>query len=163
MWKVQKPSNSVIKIVTHPGFAWLIRRVLDLIIKFIWPLYNWLQQFTTYYLTHCHLPIGHSTGTILTSKWTPLYSVVHLCIPSIILTVPFYNSSARTQRKTPSSVVKNACLLVPYLAMDVLVLRACASGIYLPSRCLAIGICVVISSEHFRICYCYVLYMYEPG
>jgi hypothetical protein len=31
-----------------------------------------------------------------------------------------YNNFARTPRKTPSSLVKNACLLVRYLAMDVL-------------------------------------------
>jgi hypothetical protein len=44
-------------------------------IEFIGPLYNWLQQYTNHYLTHCHLlPTGHSTGTILTSNWTPLYS-----------------------------------------------------------------------------------------
>jgi hypothetical protein len=61
-------------IVTYPGCAWLIRRVLDLMNEFIGPLYNWLQQFTNHYLTHCHLPTGHSTGTIVVSEWTPLYS-----------------------------------------------------------------------------------------
>jgi hypothetical protein len=56
-------------------FAWLIRRVLNLIIQFIGPLYNCLHQFTNHYLTHCHfIPTGHSTGTILTSNRTPLYS-----------------------------------------------------------------------------------------
>jgi hypothetical protein len=59
-------------ILWYPGFAWLIRRVLDLLIEFIAPLYNWLQQFINYYLTHCHLPSGHSMGTILSSKWTEL-------------------------------------------------------------------------------------------
>jgi hypothetical protein len=40
-------------------------------IEFIGPLYNWLQQFTNHYLTHCNiLPTGHSTGTILTSNRT---------------------------------------------------------------------------------------------
>jgi hypothetical protein len=64
-------------IVTYPGFAWLMRRFLDLMIEFIGPLYNWLLQFTNHYLTHCQLlPTGHSTGTILTSNWTPLYSFV---------------------------------------------------------------------------------------
>jgi hypothetical protein len=54
-------------------------------------------------------------GTILTSNWTPLYS-------SVLLSTP---DSARTPRKTPSSVVKSACLLVCYLAMNVLpLLRA---------------------------------------
>jgi hypothetical protein len=42
---------SVQRIVTYPRFAWLIRRVLDLMIEFIGPLYNWLQQFTNHYLT----------------------------------------------------------------------------------------------------------------
>jgi hypothetical protein len=44
-----------------------------LTIRFIGPLCNWLQQFTNYYLTHCHLlQTGHSTGAILTSNWTKL-------------------------------------------------------------------------------------------
>jgi hypothetical protein len=30
--------------------------------------YNWSQQFTNHYLTHCHLPIGHPTGTILLAE-----------------------------------------------------------------------------------------------
>jgi hypothetical protein len=33
----------------YPRFAWLIRRVLDLMIEFIWPLYSWLQQFTIWH------------------------------------------------------------------------------------------------------------------
>jgi hypothetical protein len=45
-------------------------------IEFTGPLYNWLQQFTNHYLTNCHLPTGHSAGTILNSNWTPLYSFV---------------------------------------------------------------------------------------
>jgi hypothetical protein len=145
---------SVLHIVTYPGFAWLIRRVLDLMIEFIRPLYNWLQQFTNHYLTHYHLlPTGHSTRTtVLTSNWTPLYFVVLLQFWSELrLTVPSYNSSARIPRKAPSSVLMNACLLVRYLAMDVLLLRAYASGMCLLSRCLKIGICVTIyiaNSKH---------------
>jgi hypothetical protein len=55
------------------GCAWLIRRVLDLMIEFIGPLYNWLQQFPNHYLIHCILlPTEHSTETILTSNWTEL-------------------------------------------------------------------------------------------
>jgi hypothetical protein len=38
----------LINIVTYPVFAWLIRRVLDLMIEFIGPLYRWLQQFTNH-------------------------------------------------------------------------------------------------------------------
>jgi hypothetical protein len=103
------------------------------------PLYNWLQQFTNHYLTHCHiLPTGHSTATLLTSDWTPLYSFVLLQFrPELWLTVPSCNSSARTPQKTPSFIVKNACLLARYLPMNVLLLRAYASGMCLPSRCLA--------------------------
>jgi hypothetical protein len=60
-------------IVTHPGFSWIIRRVLDLMIEFIGPWRNWLQQFINHYLTHSHLlPTGHSTETILISNWTEL-------------------------------------------------------------------------------------------
>jgi hypothetical protein len=41
-----------------------------------------------------------------------------------------YTHFARTSRKTPSSVIKNACLL------DVLSLRAYVTGMCLPTRCL---------------------------
>jgi hypothetical protein len=66
----------MIHIVTYPGSASLIRRVLDLMIECIGPLYNWLQQFTNHYLTHCHLlPTGLSTtGTIPISNCPALYS-----------------------------------------------------------------------------------------
>jgi hypothetical protein len=48
-------------------------------------------------------------------------------------------------RKTPSSIVKNAGLLVRYLAIDVLLLRARVLREYvLPARCLAIAIYVTI-------------------
>jgi hypothetical protein len=130
-------------IATNPGFAWLIRRVLDLMIEFIGPYtaaYNSLQ------ITHCHLlPTGHSTGTILTSKWTPLYSVVlpQFWSPTLFFTT--YNTSARTARKTLSSVVKNACVLVRYPGMNVLLLLTVnALGMCLPSRCLAMNICVTL-------------------
>jgi hypothetical protein len=133
-------------IVTYLGFAWLIRLVLYLMIKFIGPLYNWLQQFTN----HWHTVIFFWLDTQWELFWLPTellhYSVL---LPQfwseLRQTVPSYNSSARTPQKTPSSVVKNACLLVHYLPMDVLLLlRFYASGMCLPSRCLAMGICVTI-------------------
>jgi hypothetical protein len=44
-----------------------------------------------------------------------------------------------------ASIVKEASLLIHCLAMDVLLLRAFASaGVFLPSRCVAIGIHVTI-------------------
>jgi hypothetical protein len=43
-------------------------------------------------------------------------------------------------QKTPSSVVKNACLLVHYLAMDVLLLSVFIVGMCLLNRCLAMDI-----------------------
>jgi hypothetical protein len=103
-------------------------------------------DFDFEYLTHCLLPTGHSTGTIPTSNCTPLYSVILLQFwPERRLTVTSYNLPARTPRKSPSSVVKNSYLLGRYLAMNVLLLlTAYASGTSLPSRCLAMGICVTI-------------------
>jgi hypothetical protein len=94
---------------------------------------------------------GHSTGTILTSSWTPLYSVVLRCTPLYSFNsdlnydwlCPLINSQARTPRKTPYSVVKNACLLVRYPVNVLLLLRAYASGMCLRSCCLAMGICVI--------------------
>jgi hypothetical protein len=53
-------------------------------------------------------------------RWWPIIS--SSCYNSrflsvILISVPSYNSSARTPRKTPSPVVKNTCLLDRYLAM----------------------------------------------
>jgi hypothetical protein len=61
--------------------------------------------------------------------------------------VPFHNSSAWTLYKTPCSVVKNVCLLVQHIAMDVLLLlRVYASEMYLPSLCLAMVIYITVPS-----------------
>jgi hypothetical protein len=62
--------------------------------------------------------------------------------PSSLLTVTFYNTSARTTQKT-AFIFEEACLLVHYLAMNVL-LHAYTSRGCLPSRCLAMNIHVTI-------------------
>jgi hypothetical protein len=41
-----------------------------------------------------------------------------------VLPIISYNHFARTQRKTPSSIFKNACVLVRNLEMDVIFSRA---------------------------------------
>jgi hypothetical protein len=75
------------------------------------------------------------SGTLSCSDWTLHWNysdfqlnyfvlLVFLRTPSVFLVVPSYTSSARTPNKTPSSVVNNAYLLVRYLAIDVLLLRA---------------------------------------
>jgi hypothetical protein len=67
--------------------------------------------------------------------YTPLYSVFSAYTTFVL---PSYNHFPRTPRKTPSSIVKNSCLLVRYLAIDVLLFRAFASaGMSLSTRCLA--------------------------
>jgi hypothetical protein len=44
-----------------------------------------------------------------------------------------------------ASIVKEACLMIRYLATDAILLRALAlAGMCLPSRCLAVGECVTI-------------------
>jgi hypothetical protein len=88
LWSYEYDTRQVyafqLYIVTYPGFAWLIRRVLDVMIEFIGALYNWLQQFTNHYLTHCLLlPTGHSTATIRTSSWTELPIVVGFTLYSL--------------------------------------------------------------------------------
>jgi hypothetical protein len=55
-----------------------------------------------------------------------------------------YNHIALTPRKT-SSIVKEVCLLIRCLAIDALLLSEFASaGMCLPSRCLAMGIHVIV-------------------
>jgi hypothetical protein len=134
----------LINIVTYPGFAWLIRRGLDMMIEFIGPLHNWLQQFTNPYLEH---------WTISTSDHTSLLHYFVVLLPVFWLCPLITTCSARTPWKIPSSVVNNACLLVHYLAMDVVpLLSAYASGIRLSSRCLAMGICVTVLYCSFMLC-----------
>jgi hypothetical protein len=62
----------------------------------------------------------------------------------------FYNHFARTPRKTPTSIVKNACLQLRCLATDVLFFRSFATGgTCLPTRCLEMGMHVTISFYRF--------------
>jgi hypothetical protein len=57
----------------------------------------------------------------------------------------FITTLHRPCRKTAASVVKEACLLIHCLAVDVLLLHALApAGMYLQSCCLAMGIHVTI-------------------
>jgi hypothetical protein len=95
-----------------------------------------LDLYTTGYnisqIIFWHIVIFFRLDTPLELFWLPtevlrytpciqLYSFNSLSL-SNLLTVPSYISSARTPRKTPSSIIKNACLLVRYLAIDVLLL-----------------------------------------
>jgi hypothetical protein len=73
---------------------------------------NSLIPFLPFLLNHLRLPSRHNSLD---------YCSVLPCTPSHLLTVP---SSARTPQKTPSCIVKNACLLVRYVAMDILLSRA---------------------------------------
>jgi hypothetical protein len=80
-----------------------------------------LIPFLTLLLNHLRLPsieldpilflLDYFTSRLMFSN--PLY------ISPRRLTVPSYNSSVRTSRKTPSSIVKNSYLLVRYLAMGI--------------------------------------------
>jgi hypothetical protein len=105
---------------------------------------NLLNLHTTGYsssqisvLTHCHLlPTGHSTGT------TPLYPFNSLLI---LLTVPTYNSLARTPRKTVFCCQE--CVFIgPLPSNGYSIVESVTSGMFLPSRCLAMGMCVTIYS-----------------
>jgi hypothetical protein len=125
-------------ILSRTGICVTKWRGLELMIELIGPLYNWLQQFTN----HWYAAIFFRLDTPLELFWLPteLNWTELLRCTSVLLPVPSYNSSVRTRRETPSSVVKNVCLLVRYLATDVLLLlRMC-----LPGRCLAMGMCATI-------------------
>jgi hypothetical protein len=80
-----------------------------------------------------HMQAGWHPETRLSSTITLLYCPT-LC------TDPTENTT---------SIVKETCLLIPCVAMDLLLLRACA-GICLPSRCLAIVLWVTIFSKSLK-------------
>jgi hypothetical protein len=84
--EAQRLKCNPLYIVTCQGFAWLIRRVLDLMIESIGPLYSWLQQFTNHYLTHCNLlPIGHPwEDSYFQLNWTELNWTVDYCWPLVM-------------------------------------------------------------------------------
>jgi hypothetical protein len=121
-------------------------------IEFIGPLYNWLQQFTSHYLTHCHLlPTDTTAKTILTSKWTELnwtelnYSVVLLCTPSIVTLILFCSALLTWSRG--GSVENTACSSVVFTAplhnngsYPIVACVFVAAGMCLPSRCLTMGV-----------------------
>jgi hypothetical protein len=103
--------------------------------------WTFIQLVTPVHKSQSDTPSSFSTGH------SRLLTTLHNSTTSLrLLTVPSYNSSARTPQKTPPSVVRNACLLVRYLARDVLLLNAYDSGMCLPSRCLAMNICVTVHS-----------------
>jgi hypothetical protein len=83
-------------------------------------------------LNHLHLPSPELDPILLLAAWDPRYIAL-----------------GRTPRKTPSSIIKDACLLVRYLATDVILLRAHVAGTCLQTRCLAMGIQVTI---HIELC-----------
>jgi hypothetical protein len=93
-----------------------------------------------------HRPTSNSSSTTNfpwlspTENWT--------CSPNCLQE----NSSARIPRKTPSSVVKDACLQLHCLAVDVLLFRAFASaGTCLPTSCLTVGIYATVLSTHLSL------------
>jgi hypothetical protein len=58
---------------------------------------------------------------------------------------PFVTPRHGSRRKYSLSIVEKACLLIGYLAMDVLLLGALKpAGMGLPSRCLGMGLYVAI-------------------
>jgi hypothetical protein len=66
----------------------------------------------------------------------------------VLLTVPFYNLSARTARKTPLSIVKNVFTgTLPSNRCPSIVEGACVAEMCLPTRCLAMGIHVTVSLQ----------------
>jgi hypothetical protein len=83
--------------VTYPGIAWLVRRVMDSIIKFIKPLYNWLQQFTY----HWHAVIFFRLDTPWELFWLPTELVVLYCTPSILILI-WVSSVLLTQSRSGS-------------------------------------------------------------
>jgi hypothetical protein len=110
--------------------------------------------------SHCNLKLHVKSSLhrlILSCQFRRLASILFrllFCTPCYsastmsVLVNTSYNHFARTPRKTPSSVVQNACLLVRYLSMDVLLLLSVfLAGVCLQNRCLAMRIHVTILSR----------------
>jgi hypothetical protein len=131
------------------------KRFLDLMIEFIGLLYNRVEQFTSHYLTHCHLlPTGHSTGTILTSNWTVNSSQSHIATggqsfslgvePHLgLMTRYLFNCQLllSSRRVGPQHRKHIRCI-----ALDCpLLLGACVTETCLPTRSLTMGLDVTIS------------------
>jgi hypothetical protein len=66
-------------IVTYYGVAWLIKRGFDLMIDFIWPLYDLLQHFTNQYLRLDALDFWQHYS----SKWTELSVIAGFSLYSL--------------------------------------------------------------------------------
>jgi hypothetical protein len=87
--------------------------------------------------SHCHFKLHMEPSCHSLIPFLPLFCNCQLrrldkvpldycsILRCTLLTVPSYTSSARTPRKTPSSTVKNACLQLRCLAIDVLLLSLC--------------------------------------
>jgi hypothetical protein len=71
-------------------------------------------------LNHLGLPIPKTRPLFC----TPCYSAY---TPPVLPNIS-YNHSAKAPRKTPSSVVENVCLLIHYLAIDVLLFTFASAG-----------------------------------
>jgi hypothetical protein len=57
----------------YPGFAWLMRRVLDMMVEFFGLLYNWLQQFTNHWHTVTFFDLTLAVHYFTVIRCTPLY------------------------------------------------------------------------------------------
>jgi hypothetical protein len=100
------------------------------------------------YSRFCHISISfHYDGSLVT--WTVVCLTATKFKPLILSllycrSVPSYNPRHGPHGKHVSRVIKSACLLVRYLAMDVFYCWVLTSGMCLPSRCLAMVICFTI-------------------
>jgi hypothetical protein len=87
-----------------------------------------------FFCSQAHIPAG----------WRPDARLSTLCyrlVEKSESSVSFYNPSAGTTQKTQPLLLRRPVLLVRCLAMGVLLLGALTpAGMFLPSRCLAMGI-----------------------
>jgi hypothetical protein len=90
-----------------------------------------------------HLRLSSPELTHFCFDYSSVLRLLYFYFTSVLQNT-FYNHTARTPGKTPSSIVKNACLLVRYLAIVVLLLSVFVAVMCLPTRCLAMDIHVTI-------------------